>query len=76
MKTGANMVTRKSMSDWGAVKATIKATIEADDRLDVAIRHSEKIGALPPNLMSAQRNLYDAGRLLASAISHLKENAK
>lgn len=74
MKTGGNTGTRNFMSDRAAVKATLKAAIEADDRLDVSIRHSEKIGALPPNLMSGQRGLYEARRLLASAISHLKEN--
>ncbi|MEP2028681.1 MAG: helix-turn-helix domain-containing protein [Paracoccaceae bacterium] len=59
------------MSDWSAVKATLKAANEAEARLTVGIRHSEKIGALPPNLMSAQRDLYEARRLLTSAISSL-----
>ena len=55
--------------------ASLKAALEAEARLTVSIRHSEKIGALPPKLMSAQRELYEASRLLASAISNLKENS-
>ena len=65
-----------SMSDWSAVMATLKAAHEAEARLTVSIRHSEKIGALPPKLMSAQRDLYEAIRLLASAISHLEESTE
>ena len=57
-----------SMSDWSAVMATLKAAHEAEARLTVSIRHSETIGALPPKLMSAQRDLYEARRLIASAI--------
>ncbi len=65
--------TRKQMSDRTAIQAALKAAIEAVDRLEVSIRHSEKIGALPPNLMSGQRDLYEARRLLASGISRLKQ---
>ena len=74
-KIVGNATTRKSMSDWAAVKATLKAAIEANDRLDVSIRQSEKMGALPPNLMSGQRDLYQARKLLAAAISHLKKSS-
>jgi hypothetical protein len=66
---------RKSMSDISAINASLKAAQEAEARLTVSIRHSEKIGALPPKLMSAQRDLYEARRLLTSAISNLKENS-
>lgn len=65
----------RSMSDLSAIKASLKAAREAEDRLTVSIRHSAKIGALPPNLMSAQRELYEARRLLASAISLLGQVA-
>ncbi|MEP1425840.1 MAG: hypothetical protein ABJX32_04615 [Tateyamaria sp.] len=65
---------RQSMSDRAAIKATLKAAIEAADRLEVSVRHSEKMGALPPSLMSGRRDLYDARRLLASGISRLKEH--
>jgi hypothetical protein len=54
--------------------AALKAAQEAEERLIVAIRHSEKIGARPPNLMSARRDLYDARRLLSSAVSHLGQS--
>ena len=66
---------RNSMSDLSAIAASLKAANEAEARLTVSVRHSEKIGALPPKLMSAQRELYEASRLLASAISNLKENS-
>ncbi len=65
--------TRLPISDSTAIKAALKAAIEAADRLEISIRHSEKIGALPPNLMSGQRELYEARRLLASGIAHLGE---
>ncbi|MEP5092223.1 MAG: hypothetical protein ABJR23_22600 [Paracoccaceae bacterium] len=64
---------RNSMPDYSAILASLKAAHEAQARLTVSIRHSEKIGALPPNLMSAQRSLYEARRHLASAISQFKE---
>ena len=63
-----------SMPDWSAVVVTFKAANEAEARLLTSIRHSERVGALPPNLMSAKRDLYEARRLLASAILNLKEN--
>ena len=66
---------RNSMSDLSAISASLKAAHEAEDRLTVSIRHSEKIGALPPNLMSGQRDLYEARRLLASAISLLGQSS-
>jgi hypothetical protein len=50
------------MPDFSAVLASLKAAQEAEGRLTVAIRHSEKIGALPPKLMSAQRELYHLSR--------------
>ena len=64
------------MTDISAVFAAFKAAQEAEARLVVSIRHSEKIGALPPNLMSARRDLYEAKRLLASGISSLQETIK
>ena len=76
VSSAENAKARNFMSDRDAIKASLKAAHEADDRLDVAIRHSEKIGALPPDLMSGQRDLYNARRLLSLAISHFKESAK
>ncbi len=73
MDSGRMAGTRKPMSDRSAIQAALKAAIEATDRLEVSIRHSEKIGALPPNLMSGQRDLYEARRLLASGVSLLKQ---
>ena len=67
--------TDKSMSDFAAITASLKAALEAEARLTVAIRHSEQIGALPPKLMAARRELYEARLLLASAISNLKERS-
>ena len=62
------------MSDRSAIIASLNAAVEAEARLTVSIRHSEKIGALPPNLMSGQRDLYEAKRLLASAIALFKKS--
>lgn len=62
------------MSDFAAISTSLKAALEAEARLIVAIRRSEEIGALPPKLMSARRELYDARRLLGAAISKLKES--
>ncbi len=62
------------MSDFAAVTASLKAARDAEARLAVAIRHSEQIGALPPKLMSARRELYEASRLLSSAIANFKEH--
>ncbi len=64
---------QKPMSDQAAIMASLKAAMEAEARLIVLILHSAKIGALPPNLMSGQRDLYEARRFLASAIARLKE---
>jgi hypothetical protein len=74
MNTGGCNGTRNSMSDMAAIKASLKAAMEAEARLTVSIRHSEKIGALPPNLMAGQRDLYEAMRFLASAITRLEES--
>jgi len=56
-------------------RAAINAALEAEARLTVCTRHSETIGALPPDLMSAQRNLYEARRQLGSAIAFFKKSS-
>ncbi len=65
---------QKPMSDSSEITATLNAAREAEGRLTVSARHADKIGALPPNLMSAKRDLYEARRLVASAISHLEKS--
>ncbi len=74
IESGGMAGTRMSIPDRTAIKATLEAAIEAANRLEVSIRQSEKIGALPPKLMSGQRDLYEARRLLACGISRIESD--
>ncbi len=65
---------QKPMSNRSEITAALNAAREAEARLIVSVRHTEKIGALPPNLMSAKRDLYEARRLVASAITNLEKS--